>query len=233
MYMDKILHYLPLFMQKYREMQQITGAEQPLLETLENTLGQTLDNNFILTCNETGIRKFEQLLGLYPVPEDTLETRRMKVLNRWNNFVPYTWRVLTKRMELICDDNYKLTPDFNDYKLGIKVWLEGCGQADALDHLLKCVMPANILLNSKNEIPAEAETVIYAVSYVTDCEVQEMMDYYHDEYEKKGGSFIAGGTVEVTLTESSDVSGMQKQDINGTAGFGGGTVEYMEFEARG
>lgn len=234
--MDKLLNYLPPFMQEYKEMQEIMGTEQQFLEPLEVTMMEVLNNNFILTANEQGIRKYEKLLNIKPVPEDTLETRRMKVLSRWNNFVPYTWRVLIKRMDFVCGNHYKLLPDFNNYQLGIRVWLEGCGQADALDHLLRCMMPANILLDSRNEIPAETDTTIYAVAWTTDCEVQEMMDYYHDDFYKKDKIFASGGTVEAEMLETSDAVMNEKFDGNiegileGMGGFGGAVIEYTQFE---
>lgn len=223
-------------MQEYKEMQEIMGTEQQFLEPLEVTMRELLDNNFILTANERGIRKYEKLLNIKPVPEDTLETRRMKVLSRWNNFVPYTWRVLIKRMDFVCGNHYKLLPDFHHYQLGIRVWLEGCGQADALDHLLRCMMPANILLDSRNEIPAETDTTIYAVAWTTDCEVEELMDYYHDDFYKEDKIFASGGTVEAEMLETSDAVMNEKFDGNiegileGMGGFGGAVIEYTQFE---
>lgn len=212
-------------------MQQIMGTEQQLMEKMEAELKRILNNNFILAADEKGIKRYEQLLGLYPVPEDTLETRRAKVLNRWNNFIPYTWRVLIRRMEVICGDAYKLIPDFNNYQLAIRVWLEGCGQAEMLDHMLACVMPANMLLDSKNEITAEADTTVYTSAWVTDCEVQETMDYYRDSFGKETTAFICGTAINAEITDGSDACGVSGQKIDGTAGFGGGIVEYETFEA--
>lgn len=228
--MDKLINYLPPFMQEYEEMQEIMGTEQRLMEPLEITMMEILDNNFILTANEWGIKKYEKFLNIKPVPEDTLETRRMKVLSRWNNFVPYTWRVLIKRMKFICRNDYKLLPDFNHYKLGIRVWLEECGKADALDHLLRCMMPANILLDSKNEIPAETDTTIYTAAWTTDCEVEELMDYYHDKFCKNDTIFMAGGTVEAEVLDHSDAVGIMNGALNGIGGFGGAIIEYTQFE---
>lgn len=228
--MGELMKYLPPFMREYREMQEIMGTEQQFIKSLEVTIVQILNNNFILTADIQGIKKYEQLLGICSVPEDTLETRRRKVLSRWNNFVPYTWRVLLQRMEFICGNNYKLLPDFKHYQLGIRVWLEICGQADALDHLLRCMIPANILLDSKNEIAAETDTTFYTSAWVTDCEVQEMMDYYHGNLEKESLIFPAGGTVEAEILESSDVAGVIDGKIEGISGFGGAVIEYTEFE---
>ena len=52
-----IIKYLPFFMQEYLEMQEITKTEDVEFNWLIETLMKMLDNQFITTCDEEGIKK--------------------------------------------------------------------------------------------------------------------------------------------------------------------------------
>ena len=94
-----LLEYLPPFVQEYVEMQQIMQAENPDVQKLEDETEIIKNNQFIQSCNLTGIRKFEELLKIIPSNVDTLESRRSRVLTRWNDVVPYTKQTLQQKLK--------------------------------------------------------------------------------------------------------------------------------------
>ena len=148
-----LLGYLPPFMQEYIEMQKIMTAEQPDVQSLEDETEIVKDNQFIMTCNEDGINRFEKMLNITSYPEDTLESRKSRVLTRWNDSLPYTLRSLAEKLKTLCgEDGYLLTPNFNDYELDIWVRLSMSGQTDELDYLLNYMIPCNLVVNVSNEL---------------------------------------------------------------------------------
>ena len=85
-----LIDYLPPFLQGYRELQAIMTAENPEFQAVSDEGQVVLDNTFIMHCDEKGISRFEKMLGIYPLPTDTLDSRQSRVLTRWNDVVPYT-----------------------------------------------------------------------------------------------------------------------------------------------
>ena len=67
-----LLSYLPQFMQEYREIRNIMVSEEPELRLLWELLRKVFNNQFIQYCDEDGISKFEDMLGLHMYENDTL-----------------------------------------------------------------------------------------------------------------------------------------------------------------
>lgn len=148
-----LIGYLPEFIQEYREIKHIMNSEQPEIQKLEDETEIIKDNQFILTCDLNGITRFEKLLGITPLSDDTLESRKSRVISRWNDMIPYTYEVLRDKLNLICGEgNYLMIPNFNDYELEIMVSLPLCGQADELDYMLSYMVPANIDVIARNNM---------------------------------------------------------------------------------
>ena len=86
--------YLPDFMKVYQEPMTALEAENPEFHIVWSAADRVFRNRFIATADEYGISRFEKLLQIYPDSRDDLETRRIRVLNRWFNAIPYTIRTL-------------------------------------------------------------------------------------------------------------------------------------------
>lgn len=157
-----LLSYLPQFMQEYREIRRIMESEEPELKLLWELLRKVFNNQFIQYCDEDGISKFEEMLGLHRYENDTLEIRIFRVLTYWNDQIPYTWRVLVNRMDQLCGaGNYELRPNFNAYELGITTKFDDAKKYDELNNMLKTILPANLGFNSINILTPKTENRIY------------------------------------------------------------------------
>ena len=162
-----LLSYLPQFMQEYREIRNIMASEEPELRLLWELLKKVFNNQFIQYCDEDGISKFEEMLGLHRYENDTLETRIFRVLTYWNDQIPYTWRVLVNRMDQLCGaGNYELRPNFNVYELGITTKFDDAKKYDELNNMLKTILPANLEFNSVNILTPKTENKIYVTNGV-------------------------------------------------------------------
>ena len=148
-----LLSFLPEFVQEYREIKHIMNSEQPEIQKLEDETEIIKNNQFILSCDIDGIARFENLLGITPKPDDTLDARKSRVITRWNDSIPYTYKGLKKNLNVMCGEgNYLLIPSFNEYGLEIVVSLPLSGQADELDYMLSYMIPANIVVTSRNNM---------------------------------------------------------------------------------
>ena len=143
-----LIDYLPPFLQGYREIQAIMTAENPEFQAVSDEGQVVLDNTFIMYCSEKGIARFEKMLGIYPLPTDTLDSRRSRVLTRWNEQLPYTMRTLKQQLEALCGkDGYSIELYNDAYTIEVKVNLIAKSNFDDVDALLQRVIPANMIID--------------------------------------------------------------------------------------
>ena len=153
-----LISYLPQFIQEYREIKHIMNAENPEFQTIEDVSEAIKNNQFILTCDENGISRFEQLLNIVPNNNDTLNVRISRVLARWNDTIPYTYSSLIEKLKIICGDgNYQIVPNFKEYEMELIVNLPLSGQVEELDYMLSYMIPANIVVKSRNVLRHKIE----------------------------------------------------------------------------
>ena len=225
-----LLEYLPPFMQEYAEMQQIMNAEQPDVQVLEDETEIIKNNQFIQSCNIVGIRKFEQLMHIVPLPDDTLDARISRVLTRWNDVVPYTKQTLKAKLDTLCGvGNYTMIPNFDAYTLDIITHLELSGQVDELDYILSYMIPANIVLTARNEINMLMNATAKIASGIVSCETFELSDSFKKDVSIQGTANLGGGIVEGYMTTLSD-SFKKEMPIDSVASFAGGIVGSVVVE---
>ena len=148
-----LVSYLPPFMAEYKEIDAALKAEDPEFVLVWQAADRVLRNEFIETADEYGIARFEAILNILPSSEDTLESRRARVLSRWFSSIPYTERVLIERLTGICGtNNFTLTRDYLNYHLEIEVDLELFGQIEELERLLDEMLPCNITVTARNDM---------------------------------------------------------------------------------
>lgn len=147
-----LLSNLPLFIQEYREIREIMSVENTEIQALEDETEIIKDNQFILTCNATGIQKFEELLGITPTEDDTLASRVSRVSVRWNDVIPYTYRVLLQKLSLLCGSSFEVSLNALRYEVEVVTHLDLYGQVDELQNLLETILPANLIVLSENTL---------------------------------------------------------------------------------
>ena len=151
-----IIKYLPFFMQEYLEMQEITKTEDTEFNWLIETILKILDNQFITTCDEDGIARFEKVLQIMPYTNDSLEQRINRVLVLWNNKVPYTIKTLKQMLETLCGaSGYQVVLNDKAYELLINTYFNDTNMLKALNDMLNRVVPANLTINNQNYVTEE------------------------------------------------------------------------------
>lgn len=156
-----ILDYLPPFIQEYPEIERIMKVEEPEIQTLEDTTEQIKNDMFIRYTDESGITRYEKMLGIVALDDDKLEDRQAKVLSIYNNNVIYTYRSLIERLKVLCGEgNFTISLIPNEYKLHVGLGLASKKMLKVLDTMLQGTVPANIdwsvsLLYNTHEVLAQ------------------------------------------------------------------------------
>lgn len=201
-----LIEHLPLFIQEYREIRQVMNAENPEFQLATDESETIKNNQFIETSDLIGISKFEKLLKINPSSDDTLQSRISRVMTRWNDVVPYTFKAFYKKLIGLCDGlNFTINDNFHEYKMEIITHLELSGQVDDLQYLLGFMIPGNLEITSNNEIYCDSFGYGNIAAGMAFCELFDLSDGFNSEFNVQGSSIIGGGyigTVEVSISDN-------------------------------
>lgn len=145
-----LIRYLPPYLKEYTELAAILNAENPEFKLADESAEKLLNNMFIETADEHGISRFEKLLNITPASEDTLESRRKRVMFLWNFKVPYTMRYLKEKLTEICGDDYSLS--IRDYCIDILTHLFEYGDMENVRNMLIEMIPCNMKWGITNDL---------------------------------------------------------------------------------
>ena len=151
--------YWPRYLQELIEFQQIANAEQPEFENAVSDVKSAADDFFLVSLSEYGCERWEKILGLSAAPGDTVQDRRDRILIKYLDQLPYTYRTLLKYLATVSED-FTVTLNENAYDLYIRIRLEGYAQRDALAATLGQMIPANLVLRLRTDIPQDDQPAI-------------------------------------------------------------------------
>lgn len=214
----KLIDYLPPFMQDFAEIKAIMQTENPELDQSWLDIQIPLSDAFIMDCDEYGIKKYETLVGIIPNPEDTLDERKAKVIVWWNNFIPYTYRVLVRRLNELCGaDNYDISGNLENYELILKINLMLGGQVQSLEHLIIQILPMNINCNVKNEFVCNIDGFMGCVGGVCAIEKVVITSDFKENWNLDGTSMsrgvidnVASLQISNDIKETTEISGNEE-----------------------
>lgn len=143
-----IIGYLPTILHEIKEIVSIANVEKPILEALWQEIENTLNNQFVVTANEKGATRYEKMLNINAPPTEAIETRRFRILTRYQEQAPYTNRVLKQLLDsLLGEGQYDLKRDVAAKTLSVKIELTVKGMFDAVAIMLERITPQNMILN--------------------------------------------------------------------------------------
>lgn len=220
-----LVSYLPPYLQEYnQETVAALEAENPEFRLIWEASDRVLYNEFIATADEYGISRFEKILNILPSKEDTLESRRARVQSRWFTEIPYTLKALISKLIALCgDSNFEITKDFLYYKIGIETNLELFGQVEELEHIIETMLPCNMVVDSVNKIPCDADGVALWGGGICAIEFFVITNDEQAEHTITGKASHGGGIVNaVSVTITNDFN--EQFNIDGTNSLGSGAV---------
>lgn len=156
----------PPIMQELEEFQKIAGIEELYFDQLKQEIENIVDDQFIQTATEKGIARREKMLKVVPFADDTLETRRHRILLKYMDRLPYTYKRLLQYLSSV-SSNFNVTLNNDAYELFIQIVLAGYSQRDALAAVLGRMIPANLVLKMQTQIPQAISRPALAVCSAT------------------------------------------------------------------
>lgn len=139
-------YWIPII-RKTAHFQQIAAAENPEFNLLSEKLNDLEKDGFILTATESGVKRWEQILGLVASDGMTLDERKAQILNYLNVKTAYTIRTLRQMIAAIVGDgNFNVKVDNETQTLELSLTADAMSKTDEIDQLLKRVLPMNLVV---------------------------------------------------------------------------------------
>lgn len=161
----KLIDYYPPVIASIKDMQQIVGSQQPMIEELWDAVSFVTENQFIDSSTEEGVKEWEDELGIVPSVHDTFEQRKKRLKNRWvpdNRFtIPWLWEWLKRVSER---DDIRV-PTVSDYVLTVR--LPAIVDYFTILNELEMYKPANIGVNAQISLDNGTQKLTAGVGIVS------------------------------------------------------------------
>lgn len=170
--MKQVQEYWPDFLREVKEFSEVAKAENPELALAWKATEDLINDQYIRTATPRGVVRRERMLGITPFATDSIESRKWRILARWNDKLPYTYKVLENRLTQLCGDHgFTLKLNANEYALSIEVLLAQSENFSEIQILSEKMIPANIMLDVVLVQPIPAKMyfagVIQTGDYIT------------------------------------------------------------------
>ena len=140
-----LIDYLPPFMQEFHEIKKIMEAEQPEIDDLWEKCADALDDQFVLSATENGVKRWEKIMNIISKDTDTLDERKFRILTKMNQELPYTMTKLKESLTVLCGEgNFSIDLQSADYHIEIRLALTNKNNYDDVVDLLSKMIPANL-----------------------------------------------------------------------------------------
>lgn len=138
--------YLPDILKDVREMRAIMQAETPEIQAIWQACEDCMNDQFITEATENGVTRREKMLSIIPPATDTLDDRKLRLLSRYNENIPYTRKMLIGMLESLCGPNgYTLQILTSTFTVNVKVELTVKKQEEIVRDSLERILPYNMV----------------------------------------------------------------------------------------
>ena len=197
---------------------QIAVAENPEFNRLADCIFRALEDSFIHSATEYGVKRWESMLQIAPSSGETLEERKARILTYLNLKLPYTWRVLKQLIEgIVGEGNVELNLD-NDTQTLTVYFNENVDNSisDTIDALISRVVPMNLVVKCDYYLPVEyipcdflesnADSLVWfaAPTPAKSAEIELDLQYTQTRASKQATCGIAGHTGNWVYVDAND-----------------------------
>ena len=136
-----ILNHYPPVIKQIKEMQQIAKAEDIEFSKLNVSINEVIRNMFVFTADETGVIRFEKLLGIKPKAAQSLDDRKIYILSMMNR----RKMSLSELMAMLSNYSEGITilNDIANMEMIVEINTDA-GSLDTLNSIIDEILPLNI-----------------------------------------------------------------------------------------
>ncbi len=139
----ELIEYLPEYMREYKEMKEIIMSEEQEFRGLREESSSCVNNFFIETADEKGIKRFENMLGIASGDDESLDYRRFRLKAKFTQGRANIAGILDS---ILPEGGWNAEYDSGSYKLKVTLDLENKKYLEEVNEALDKAIPANIEL---------------------------------------------------------------------------------------
>ena len=113
-------------------------------DDLDRALAQMDDNIFLDRMDAETCLRWEKILGITAFDDDTIEDRRFRIKSKVLEKLPYSYRVIIEKMDVLCPDGYTFIIDDDQLSVEAKLSLKSQKMIKDVDELFDNVIPLNM-----------------------------------------------------------------------------------------
>lgn len=161
----RVLMHLPEFYQDFLEFAELDRVETGLLNQAEDGINAVLDNAYVETMDSETIKRMEVFFGIVNQPDEDLDFRRLRLLNRIQTKPPFTKLWLQQKLDDLLGPGATIVEvDGPNFTLYVSVNIEDAALFREFNHLIATVKPANIIYQQRTSMNSNLE-LVHNISY--------------------------------------------------------------------
>lgn len=173
----QVLDYIPDVLTTIREFQAIATAEDPELTDLWAEIEKAFNDQYVEDATVNGVKRYESILKVVPKGTETLDERKFRILAKYNEQLPYTYRAMIQRLDTLCgEDGYTIELDVPGYTVKIRVRIFAQNNLDAVGDMLENIVPMNMAIDLDLLYNKHSQLAAYTHA--------QLSAYTHDELRK-------------------------------------------------
>ncbi|WP_067843576.1 putative phage tail protein [Amphibacillus sediminis] len=152
--MNRVMNYLPGYYRNFAEFIQLSKAQTAELDRLTEECDRLLDNQFVTTADERSISRRERMLAIRPNREqETLDERKLRILNRYQTKPPFTIRYLQQQLDFLLGANRSMVAvDSDQYLLTVTTSIDDAFLFKEMEYTISTIKPANLLYQQETSL---------------------------------------------------------------------------------
>lgn len=135
---------VPELIERIPDIAEIYAINDEQADELDRVLESLEANIFISTMNEEKTKRWEAILSLKPKDTDSLDDRRFRVRSKVLEKLPYSYRVLLRKLEALCPDGVELIVNNAEENVVVRVALKSRAMTEEIDSMLDAILPLNM-----------------------------------------------------------------------------------------
>lgn len=138
------IHYYPDHIKNIEEYKRIAKAYDKELRLLWAALGKQLENQYFDTMDEATCERWESIIGIQLVGDETLIERRIAIKGRWASSLPYTEPKFHEVLAAMVGEYYNLSISVPDKTLNVGIFLAQMLKVDSVYEIMRAMAPADV-----------------------------------------------------------------------------------------
>ena len=137
----------PDIIEKIPDIAQIYRMNEIQEKELENAVDKIEKNIFISDMDEDMIHRWEMMLEITPLDNESIEERRFRIKSRIMEKLPYSYRVIYRKIETLCMEGFVIEINENRTEIKVKLALHSKRMIDDVRKILDEMLPLNMVFD--------------------------------------------------------------------------------------